>query len=87
MVDRDVYDDVQKIFMRWDFMFWILECKKETEWHNIGMLMNMQANALKVQDYINKYKIHAYQYHIFPRIHPILEGSFPFPIEVHFPLA
>ena len=29
----------------------IPECMKETEWHNTGMLMNMQANALKMQDY------------------------------------
>ena len=36
--------------------FYVLtpECMKETEWHNIGMLMNMQANALKMQDYTNK---------------------------------
>ena len=32
----------------------ILEYMKETEWHNIGMLMNMQANALKMQDCTNK---------------------------------
>ena len=32
----------------------LLECMKETEWHNTGMLMNMQANALKMQDYTNK---------------------------------
>ena len=29
-------------------------CMKEMEWHNTGMLMNMQANALKIQDYTNK---------------------------------
>ena len=28
--------------------------QKETEWHNTGMLMNMQANALKIQDHTNK---------------------------------
>ena len=32
----------------------ILECMKETEWYNTCMLMNMQANALKMQDYTNK---------------------------------
>ena len=32
----------------------ILKCMKETEWHNTSMLMNMQANALKMQDYTNK---------------------------------
>ena len=32
----------------------VSECTKEIEWHNIGMLMNMQANALKMQDYTNK---------------------------------
>ena len=33
----------------------IPECMKETEWHNIGMLMNMQANALAMQDCTNKW--------------------------------
>ena len=32
----------------------ILECMKETKWHKTSMLMNMQANALKMQDYKNK---------------------------------
>ena len=29
------------------------ECMKEIEWHNTCTLMNMQANALKMQDYTN----------------------------------
>ena len=32
------------------FLVLIPECMKEMEWYNIGMLMNMQANALKTQD-------------------------------------
>ena len=36
------------------FLVLTLECMKETECHNTGMLLNMQANALKVQDYTNK---------------------------------
>ena len=43
------------IFMRYiyEMRFHILipECMEETEQHNTGMLMNMQANALKMQDY------------------------------------
>ena len=35
------------------FHFLVLECMKETEWHKTGMLMNMQTNALKMQDYTN----------------------------------
>ena len=67
----------------------IPKCMKEIEWHNIGMLMNMQANALKykVIQISDRCKIHAYQYLIFPRIHYILDGSIPFLIEEHFPLV
>ena len=36
------------------FLVLVSKCMKETEWHNIGMLMNMQANVLKMQDYSNK---------------------------------
>ena len=32
----------------------VLEGMKKTKWHKTGMLMNMQANALKMQDYTNK---------------------------------
>ena len=32
----------------------VSECIKEIECHNTGMLMNMQTNALKMQDYTNK---------------------------------
>ena len=32
----------------------VSECTKETRWHNTGMLMNMQANALKIQGNTNK---------------------------------
>ena len=43
------------IFMRYicEMRFHVLvsEFMKETECHNIGMLMNMQANALKMQDF------------------------------------
>ena len=43
------------IFMRYicemRFHVLVLEFMKETEWHNIGMLMNIQANALKMQDF------------------------------------
>ena len=28
---------------------------KEIQWHNIGKLMNMQANALKMQAYTDKW--------------------------------
>ena len=36
------------------FHILVSECTQETEWHNTVMLMNMQANALKMQDYKNK---------------------------------
>ena len=46
------------IFMRYiyEMRFHVLvsECMKEIEWHNTGMLMNMQENALKIQDHTNK---------------------------------
>ena len=32
----------------------IPEYMKENEWYNTGMLINMQANAFKMQDYTNK---------------------------------
>ena len=32
----------------------VSECIKEIERHNTDMLMNMQTNALKMQDYTNK---------------------------------
>ena len=56
MVQRDVYEDIQRIYIYiyiYEMRFHVLipECMKETEWHNTGMLMNMQANALKMQDY------------------------------------
>ena len=49
-MERDVYDDIHE--MRFHFL--VSKCMKETEWHNTGMLMNMQANALKIQDHTNK---------------------------------
>ena len=36
------------------FLVLTSECIKETKWHNTGMLMNMQENALKMKDYTNK---------------------------------
>ena len=36
------------------FHILVSKCMKETERHNTGMLMNMQANTLKIQDYTNK---------------------------------
>ena len=36
------------------FLVLTSECMKEIEWQNTGMLINMQANALKMQDYTNK---------------------------------
>ena len=47
------------MFMRYiyEMRFHVLipECMKEIEWHNTGMLINTQANALKMQDYTNKW--------------------------------
>ena len=46
------------IFIRYiyEMRFHVLiqECMQEIEWHKTGMLMNMQANALKMQDCKNK---------------------------------
>ena len=54
MVEGDVYDDVQKIFYEMRVHVLVSVCMNEIEWQNTGMLMNMQANALKMQGYTNK---------------------------------
>ena len=46
------------IFMRYiyEMRFHVLipKCMEEMEWYNTGMLIIMQANALKMLDYTNK---------------------------------
>ena len=44
----------RKFIYEMRFRVLITKCMKETEQHNIGILMNTQANALKMKDYTNK---------------------------------
>ena len=57
MMQRDVYEDIQKRYIYiyiyiyiYEMIFHVLipKCMKGAKWHNTGMLMNMQANALKM---------------------------------------